>query len=142
MKSKAVIFAALMFALPACTSTETAKAPMAPAPAAEAPVAATPAVAPAAPAKDAMMASTEITGKIVRFECGDNCYLVIKPKSGEEVSGLCVAEACKPWNENVAIPKNLIGKTVKVTTGMDKQLDGSGNVMGEFLSFRTVVIGG
>ena len=128
MNCKIILSAVVSAALTACSQSETANAPVA-----EPPAAAT---------TKAEMASNQITGTIVRFECGDNCYLVIKPKTGEEVSGLCIAETCKPWNEAVAIPENLIGRTVTVTTGMDKQLDGSGNVMGEFLSFKTVVIAG
>lgn len=124
MYFKITFYAVVLAVLTACSQSETAKTPV------------------AETTAKAEPASNEITATIVRFECGDNCYLVIKPKTGEEVSGLCVAETCRPWNEAVAIPENLIGKTVTVTTGVDKQLDGSGNVMSEFLSFKTVVIVG
>ncbi len=66
-----------------------------------------------------------LSGVIKSFECGDNCYLVITTDKGEEMSGLCVAKACQPWNDKVAIPKRLIGAKVTVTVGEGRQYDGS-----------------
>jgi hypothetical protein len=83
---------------------------------------------------------TEAKGKIVRFECGDNCYLVIQPEGTEELTGLCVADACTPWNEIAEMPAELIGKAVEVTIGTGIQYDGSGNEMGETTSFTKIVV--
>jgi hypothetical protein len=78
------------------------------------------------------------TGRIIRFECGDNCYLVIKTKAGEELTGLCVAQTCRPWNEAAEMPAKYVGRRVAVTRGTGKQVDGSGNVMGDFPSFTSI----
>ena len=91
----------------------------------------------AARAEDGDMAG----GKIVRFECGDNCYLTIQPEGGEEITGLCVAEACQPWNEATEIPGELIGTDAEVTLGTGKQFDAEGNDMGEMISFTVVKTG-
>lgn len=80
-------------------------------------------------------------GKIVRFECGDNCYLTIQPEDGEEITGLCLAEACEPWNEVADIPAELIGTDAEVTLGTGKQYDAEGNEMGETISFTVVKTG-
>lgn len=50
----------------------------------------------AAPAKGAKAVGRSATGAIVKFECGDSCYLTIKPSKGKEITGLC-AKACAPW---------------------------------------------
>lgn len=84
----------------------------------------------AAPAK-------RLTGVIVKFECGDNCYLTIRTKSGETTS-LCEAKPCVPWFENQSMPKTFIGRTVTVTTGIGKQVDGNYSVVGHTTSFRTL----
>jgi hypothetical protein len=85
-----------------------------------------------------MAADRKVTGKITGFECGDNCYLNIKTSVGEEISGLCEARTCRPWNENAAMPKAMIGRKVSATVGTGQQVDGSGNVMGEFASFKAL----
>lgn len=79
-----------------------------------------------------------LTGTIVRFECGDNCYLTIKPKGGREFTGLCVAPQCRPWNEAVALPRRLLGARVTVSIGVGRQYDGSGNDMGPFPSVTSI----
>jgi hypothetical protein len=78
-----------------------------------------------------------LTGAIKKFECGDNCYLTIATSGGEE-TGLCEAKACVPWFENQKMPKKFIGKKVKVTTGVGKQVDGNYTVVGQTLSFKTL----
>jgi hypothetical protein len=78
------------------------------------------------------------TGRIVRFECGDNCYLVIKTKAGKELTGLCIAKTCRPWNDVVEMPAKYVGRRVSVTLGTGQQVDGNGDVVGEFPSFTEV----
>jgi hypothetical protein len=85
-----------------------------------------------------MAAEKVVSGKIVRFECGDNCYLIIKTRAGKEVTGLCVAKTCQPWNEVAKMPEKYVGRRVAVTMGTGQQIDGSGNVMGDFLSFTSI----
>lgn len=80
-------------------------------------------------------------GKIVHFECGDNCYLTIQPEGGEEITGLCEAETCEPWNEVAEMPAELIGTDAEVTLGTGKQYDAEGNEMGETISFTVVKTG-
>ncbi|MEZ5838985.1 MAG: hypothetical protein R3D02_00610 [Hyphomicrobiales bacterium] len=79
-----------------------------------------------------------VAGTIVAYECGDNCYLTIATAKGEELTGLCVAKACEPWNEVAEMPEKYVGKKVTVTLGMAKQFDGSGNVMGEMDAFTAI----
>ncbi len=87
------------------------------------------------------LAADMATGIIKSYECGDNCYLTITKNDGEELTALCAADACTPWNEQAAIPDDMIGKTVEVTITSGKQYDGAGNEMGEFPSFSKVVVG-
>jgi hypothetical protein len=88
----------------------------------------------AASAKDA---PKTLSGVITKFECGDNCYLTIRTKTGEE-TGLCEAKQCVPWFENQSMPKKFIGKRVTVTTGIGKQFDGNYDVVGHTTSFKTM----
>jgi hypothetical protein len=80
-----------------------------------------------------------VNGKIKAFDCGDNCYLTIATKSGDEV-GLCVAPECEPWNADAVIPDKLIGRAVEATIGIGERYDGSGTFMDHALSFRRVSI--
>jgi len=91
-----------------------------------------------APLVQAAPAKT-LSGVITKFECGDNCYLTIRTKTGEE-TGLCEAKQCIPWFENQAMPKKFIGRRVTVTTGIGKQFDGNYDVVGHMTSFKTMTI--
>ena len=83
-------------------------------------------------------ASETVSGAIKGYECGDNCYLTIERKGGDDLTGLCSAIECDPWNEEVAIPEDMIGRKVTVTVEMGQQTDAEGNVMGEFPSFTKI----
>jgi uncharacterized protein len=91
-----------------------------------------------ASSKSSKASSKTLTGKISGYECGDNCYLTVKDSQGTEHSGLCTASACDKWNENAEMPASFIGKKVKVSVGRGKQVDGSGNVMGEMDAFDKI----
>ena len=91
-----------------------------------------------ASSKPSKASSKTLTGKISGYECGDNCYLTVKDSQGTEHSGLCTASACDKWNENAEMPASFIGKKVKVSVGRGKQVDGSGNVMGEMDAFDKI----
>jgi hypothetical protein len=88
----------------------------------------------------AMAALKSVSGTIFGYECGDNCYLNIKTKAGKEIAALCASDGCKAWNEQASIPEKLIGRSVKVTICVGKQLDGSGDEMGDFQAFTKVVV--
>jgi hypothetical protein len=77
-------------------------------------------------------------GRILAFECGDNCDLAIIDKLNKELTGLCTAPECAKWNEEVSMPSHYKGKRVAVTLGRGVQLDGGGNKMGEMLAFKKV----
>jgi len=77
-------------------------------------------------------------GRILEFECGDNCYLTITDKLSRKLTGLCVAPECEKWNEEVSMPSRYKGKRVAVTLGRGVQLDAGGNKMGEMLSFKKI----
>ncbi len=83
-------------------------------------------------AAPALAKNKTATGKIVSFECGDNCYLTVKPKTGDEINALCSVDLCANWYENQAMQPKYIGKSVKITIGTDKQVDGAGNDMGDY----------
>ncbi len=97
-----------------------------------------------APSNKAETTTTEsskvdtVTAKIKSFECGDNCYLTITGADGKDVTGLCTADICKPWNDATEMPKDLIGRTISVKVGVGKQYDSAGNLMGEFPSFDNI----
>jgi hypothetical protein len=84
-------------------------------------------------------AGDKLAGQIGSFECGDNCYLTIVTDEGTDLTGLCVAPECEPWNAEVAIPEDLIGADVVVTVGTADQTDAAGTVMGSFVAFYEVV---
>lgn len=84
--------------------------------------------------------SGAVTSTIVNYECGDNCYLILALPGGAELAGLCVAEACQPWNEEAAMPPELLGASVTVELGEGVQYDGAGTEMGSFLAFTTVTL--
>ncbi len=76
---------------------------------------------------------------IKSFECGDNCYLTISGSDNVEVTGLCLADMCNAWNEQAAMPDELIGRVIEVKSGIGKQYDGAGNLMGDFPSFEKIL---
>lgn len=86
------------------------------------------------------LANDTSTGVIKGYECGDNCYLTITKDNGEELTALCAADECAPWNEQSVMPDEMIGKAVEVTITSGKQYDGAGNEMGEFPSFAKVTV--
>jgi hypothetical protein len=87
----------------------------------------------------AAYAGDKLAGQIGSFECGDNCYLTIVTDDGTDLTGLCMAPECEPWNAEVAIPQDLIGADVLVTVGAAEQYDGSGTVMGYTVAFFEVL---
>ena len=74
-----------------------------------------------APATDAIAKTKTrtITGRIVSYECGDNCYLTIKDSKGKEHSGLCSASSCQKWNDKVEMPERYKGDMVRIQVGTD-----------------------
>ena len=83
-------------------------------------------------------AEQAVVGTILSFECGDNCYLTIATSERTQLTGLCVAEACDPWNEAVEMPAGLVGAPVTVTLDVGTQVDGGGNEMGPFIAFSEI----
>lgn len=92
---------------------------------------------PKKPSARTIAATKTLEGTIRKFECGDNCYLTIKTAKAEE-TGLCEAKACVPWFEKQKMPRAMIGKKVRVTTGSGVQRDASGKTMGKTTSFKTL----
>ena len=80
----------------------------------------------------------EINGKIISFECGDNCWLTIETEDKNQLTGLCVASACKPWNFKTEIPKELIGSKVTVRLSKGQALDASFRVRGSATAFDNI----
>ncbi len=86
----------------------------------------------------ASMGTDVVSGEIRAYECGDNCYLTILSEDGEELTGLCAAPECDPWNEVAEMPARFVGRPVTVTIEMGEQTDAEGNVMGEFPAFTRI----
>lgn len=86
-------------------------------------------------------AAETVSGRIKSFECGDNCYLTITRKTGGALTGLCSAAECNAWNEQAAMPSDMVGVAVTVIVGMGKQFDAAGNEMGSFPAFTDIVYG-
>ena len=80
----------------------------------------------------------ELSGSILKFECGDNCYLTIKTSEGREITGLCMAKECVDWNKEGEIPEALIGARVRVILGIGNQYNGEGDLMGRTKSFTSI----
>lgn len=81
-----------------------------------------------------------LTGTILDYECGDNCYLTIKDEQGAEHVALCTAPQCDSWNEVSTMPKSFLKKKIQVTLGRAKQYDSAGNEMGEMDSFDSIML--
>ena len=81
-----------------------------------------------------------ISGTIIAYECGDNCYLTVRTEFGEDLNALCVADACQPWNEIVALPPELMGAQVDALVGTGNQYDAAGNDMGPYPAFLEITV--
>jgi len=81
-----------------------------------------------------------ISGTITGYECGDNCYLTVRTEFGEDLNGLCIADACQPWNEVVALPPELMGAQIDALFGSANQFDAAGNDMGPYPAFLDITI--
>ena len=92
------------------------------------------------PKKPKSAIGKQIEGRIKSFGCGDNCYRTISTKSGKEVTALCVATTCDPWNSAGEITPKLVGRNVIVTIGTGMQLYGSGEAVGDYPAFTDVTI--
>lgn len=83
-------------------------------------------------------ASKTLVGTISEFECGDNCYLTITDKKGQEHNALChddsICEKLMTAQEDKKLG-GYKGKKVKVTVGTGNQVDGNGTVMGTMDAF-------
>lgn len=90
------------------------------------------------PAQTSTPTGKTLTGTIVSYECGDNCYLTVKDEQGTEHVALCTAPQCDNWNEVAAMPKSFLKKKVQVSVGRAKQYDGAGNEMGEMDAFDSI----
>ncbi|MFN0140727.1 MAG: hypothetical protein ACKVQW_11665, partial [Pyrinomonadaceae bacterium] len=65
-----------------------------------------------------------LEGKIVRYECGDNCYLDIADKKGKQHRGLCHAKFCDESWAWKTMPSRYKGRRVRVTVRKERQGDG------------------
>lgn len=79
-----------------------------------------------------------LEGKIVRYECGDNCYLIIADQKGKQHTGLCHAKFCEASWAWKTMPARYKGKRVRVKVGKGKQYDGAGELMGTMDAFTKI----
>ncbi len=80
-----------------------------------------------------------IVGTITRYECGDNCYLIVTDRKGKEHTGLCTASPlCTRWNAETEMPPNYVGKSVIITVGKGARYDGSGSFVDKFDAFTKI----
>lgn len=86
----------------------------------------------------AASAGFPVEGRIVAFECGDNCYLRIITDAGKEVHALCAVGPCAEWAEKAEMPAKFVGKPVSGTLGRGERYDGAGNKMGGFPAFESL----
>ena len=84
--------------------------------------------------------SGTVTSTIKNYECGDNCYLILDLPGEGELVGLCIAEACQPWNEEASMPPELLGALATVELGEGVQYDGNGDEVGAFLAFAALTL--
>lgn len=81
-----------------------------------------------------------VEGTILRFECGDNCWLTINWGDDQELTALCLAKACAPWNMRAAMPKDLVGKDVSAVLGAGAAVNGEGEIQNYALAFTDLKI--
>lgn len=86
----------------------------------------------------ALAAGKPVEGRIVSFECGDNCYLTIQPDKGAEINALCGVGPCEKWAETAEMPASFVGRRVIGTLAKGMRYDGAGNKMGTYPSFETL----
>lgn len=86
----------------------------------------------------AFAAGKPVEGRIVSFECGDNCYLTLTTDTGAKVEALCGVGPCEKWLETAEMPAAFVGRRVTGTLGQGMRFDGDGNKMGKFPSFETL----
>lgn len=86
----------------------------------------------------ALAAGKPVEGRIVSFECGDNCYLTLTTDAGAKVEALCGVGPCETWLETAEMPASFVGRRVIGTLGQGMRYDGGGNKMGKFPSFETL----
>lgn len=86
----------------------------------------------------ALAAGKPVEGKIVSFECGDNCYLTVKPDTGAEINALCGVGPCAKWAETAEMPASFVGRRVIGTLAKGMRYDGDGNKMGTYPSFESL----
>jgi hypothetical protein len=86
----------------------------------------------------AAFAGFPVEGRIVAFECGDNCYLRITTDAGKEIHALCAVGPCADWAEKAEMPAKFVGRPVNGTLGRGERYDGAGNKMGGFPAFETL----
>lgn len=93
---------------------------------------------PPQPAASTSNKAKAVSGRLVKFECGDNCYLTILTDDGNEQTGLCGTGPCDAWNRKGFMPQTMVGKRVTVTLGIGQQVRGEDEPGGHMISFETV----
>lgn len=83
-------------------------------------------------------AGKPVEGKIVSFECGDNCYLTLRTDAGTQIEALCGVGLCKTWAEAAEMPAAFVGRRVGGTLGRAPRFDGDGNKMDMFPAFESL----
>ena len=82
--------------------------------------------------------------ELIRYGCGDNCYLdyVLADEPRDTLQALCAAPLCGNWERWGELPDGLKNQRVLARFSTGRQYDGSGTVMREdFPAITEVRIG-
>ena len=82
--------------------------------------------------------------RLIRYGCGDNCYLtyVLPGEIQDTLQALCAAPVCGSWERWGELPDGLQNQRVLARFSTGRQYDGSGTVMREdFPAITEVRIG-
>lgn len=79
-----------------------------------------------------------IEGHILKYECGDNCYLTVLDSALNEHVGLCTAPLCRSWNFVAKMPGRFAGIRVRATVTAGNQLNGDAEIIGKFDAFSQI----
>lgn len=97
-------------------------------------------VASTAAAAQSAAQGPRVTGTILRYECGDNCWLTIRWGNKQELTALCLAKECAAWNQKAEMPKRFVGRKVAATLGAGMAVDGNGDIQDYAIAVTTLKI--
>ncbi len=79
-----------------------------------------------------------VEGRIVSYECGDNCYLTLRTDAGKTIVAMCYVGLCEKWVDAAEMPTSFVGRRVGGKIGVGTRVDGAYNKLDQFPNFETL----